>query len=183
MGNSEKKVFSPEMYLQSREHVNNTNPVLSDYFNMKAHNGYIYQDTFSQEILQLPSNNRLTQGLFRIFSSSHNVMTKEDLEMFFTVFTSSIRELQALLITELIFESSERLTYSVFKTNFAFLFPELATLLQYIDSKIKGRSELDKESSYKMIKHKLPQNFAFIKQHYSTSMKDSFNDSKVYICE
>ena len=198
MGNSEKKVFTPEMYLQSSEHVKNTHPVLAEYYQVKSRGRYITQEIFSQEILYLPLTSKLSHYLFNVFSSSsHNVITKDDLELFYTAFTSSYKEIQALMITELVFVSaltslqsptvSDRINSKLFKTNFMFFFPDLPVLtLQYIENKLKGKNEIDKESSYKLIKHKLPNGFTFIKQYCSTSMKEMFNDDgnkKVYVCD
>ena len=185
MGNSEKKVFSSEMYLQSREHVNNTHPVLAEYFHLKARNDYISQDVFSQEILYLPLTNKISQYLFHIFSSSHNRITRDDLELFYTTFTSSIKEIKALLITEFIFAKSEKINKQLYITNFTLFFPDLPALtLQHIETKLKGRNEVDKEYSYRLIKQKLPNEFTFIKPYCSTFMKESFNDvGKVCICD
>ena len=100
MGNSEKKVFTPEMYLQSSEHVKNTHPVLAEYYQVKSRGRYITQEIFSQDILYLPLTSKLSHYLFNVFSSSsHNVITKDDLELFYTAFTSSFREIQVLMIT------------------------------------------------------------------------------------
>lgn len=198
MGNSEKKVFAPEMYLQSSEHVKNTHPVLAEYYQVKSRGRYITQEIFSQEILYLPLTSKLSHYLFNVFSSSsHNVITKDDLELFYTAFTSSFKEIQALMITELVFVSaltslqsptvSDRINSKLFKTNFTFFFPDIPVLtLQYIENKLKGRNEIDKENSYRLIKHKLPTGFTFIKQYCSTSMKEMFNNDgnkKVYVCD